>query len=57
MRWDEDVSAEGWAAEKVQCDLCTNTWVAVYPADLLKLQCPRCNNIAHFTILESGVEE
>lgn len=33
-----------WAAARVQCNICTNKWVAVFPAcvDETELQCPSC---------------
>lgn len=43
---------EGWAGEYVSCDLCGHKWVAVYPAELDRLECSNCNNMVMFNIEE-----
>lgn len=35
-------------ASMVKCDICGNTWMAVRPAGLVKLQCPNCLNMCSF---------
>lgn len=37
-----------WCGGPVQCDICTYQWVAVYPAQLDKLECPNCSNMVSF---------
>jgi DNA-directed RNA polymerase subunit RPC12/RpoP len=39
---------KGWTANHIQCDLCSHKWVAVYPADLERIECPECNNMVMF---------
>lgn len=33
---------------KVSCDLCGNSWVAVRPVGVEKLECPNCHNLSQF---------
>ena len=39
---------KGWLSSKVKCDLCSKEWRAVYHQDSEKLECPNCENMAHF---------
>jgi hypothetical protein len=39
---------ESWAADYIQCDLCSHKWTAVYPEELDRLECPNCSNIVMF---------
>lgn len=36
----------------VQCDLCTERWVAVRPTGTQKLECPNCENMVTFENIE-----
>lgn len=39
---------EYFEGSSVQCDLCNHQWVAVRPAGLQKLECPKCHNLTQF---------
>ena len=45
-------TTDGWIAAKVECNLCSHQWVAVYPADCEKLECPNCENLSLFNVIE-----
>ena len=42
-----------WSVALVKCDLCTHKWVACKEGnfDNYKLQCPNCNNLTTYEIL------
>lgn len=42
----------GWIPAKVQCNLCSYEWIAVYPASCDKLECPKCENLSLFIVVE-----
>ena len=42
----------GYYSDYVECDVCTHRWVAVYPADRDTLECPNCENMVGFEIVE-----
>jgi transposase-like protein len=42
----------GWEVAKVECPLCTQEWIAVYPSGVEKLECPHCQNTIEPIILE-----
>lgn len=37
---------------RIECDICTHTWEAVFEEDAEKIECPHCENMANFDILE-----
>lgn len=39
-----------WSEERVKCDLCSYNWVAVYPQDIERLECPNCSNMVYYEI-------
>jgi len=43
---------ETWSSGMVKCDLCSNTWVAVRPTGIEKLECPNCENMVNFEEVE-----
>lgn len=43
-----DDNQEGWVGEKVECEICTHEWAAVFPEGTPSLECPHCGN---FTIV------
>ena len=43
---------EQWTASKVECDLCTTQWVAVWEVNTPRLECPNCSNMVTITIIE-----
>lgn len=43
----------GWLSDKVTCDICIHSWVAVYHEDCEKLECPNCEQMTNFE--EGGV--
>lgn len=43
----------GWISAKVECDICSHNWVAAYPEYADKLECPNCNQLANFEIIET----
>lgn len=61
--WQNQLNPESeengkWCSELVKCDLCGDTHVAVFPAELLEseplvLECPRCKGMNIFHIIES----
>ncbi len=42
---------KGWRSEKVKCDLCGFTWIAIYHESCDKLECKNCNNMVYFEII------
>ena len=40
-----------WVGSKVECDICTHEWIAVFPAECEKLECPNCHNMVEYEIL------
>lgn len=34
-----------WEISKVECPLCTHTWIAQRPLGTKQLECPNCHNI------------
>lgn len=44
---------EGWVPAKVECNLCGNQWVVVYHSTTVKLECPNCENMTLFNIIQS----
>lgn len=42
----------GWISGKVECDICSHNWIAAYPEDTDKLECPNCQQLAHFELIE-----
>jgi len=47
---------EGFCACKVKCDLCQFQWLATYPVNCEKLQCPKCFFITTFEIVEDLIK-
>jgi len=41
-----------WSGSRIQCDVCTHKWIAVFPSDLDKIECPHCLNMVNFEIIE-----
>jgi len=39
---------DNWVANHIQCDLCSHKWVAVYPAELDRIECSNCSNMVMF---------
>jgi len=35
-------------AGMVECEICTNKWVAVRPPNLKRLECPMCRNMVRY---------
>lgn len=44
---------KGWSGGKVACDLCGEEWIAVYPAQIERLECPNCGNMVHYEEIET----
>ena len=42
-----------WQVAKVKCDLCGHEWIAAMPVDLDKVECPHCDNMVNYEIIES----
>jgi hypothetical protein len=53
--WMEENKAV-WCAAKVKCDLCGNEWYACYHRDSEQLECPNCNQMSFFEVI-NGKEE
>lgn len=43
---------EGWIPAQVMCNCCSHIWIAVYPAELEKLECPNCENMTIFNVIK-----
>lgn len=43
---------ENWINEIVKCDLCSYEWNALYETSCDRLECPNCQNMAHFEVVE-----
>jgi len=41
-----------WAGAKVQCDICTYQWIAVFNVNCERLECPNCHNMVEYEIIE-----
>ena len=39
---------EDWTTTSIECDFCSHKWQAVHPAELCKLECPKCGNMTRF---------
>ena len=39
---------KGWVGEKVTCDLCSYSWIAVYNVSCERLECTNCGNMVYF---------
>jgi len=39
-----------WLSNSIKCDLCGNSWVAVYHISSTRLECPNCRNMVMFEI-------
>ncbi len=37
--------------EKLQCDICTHTWTAVFLEPTLKIRCPNCENMVEYEVI------
>lgn len=46
---DETINPS-WCGSRVECGVCTHTWVAVYSKNSKKLECPSCGEMNHFII-------
>ena len=44
----DEINVHGWKGGMVECDICTNQWLAVRPANLTRLECPNCRQMAQF---------
>lgn len=42
----------GWTGAKIKCTICEHEWVAMFPAELDRIECPNCKNIVRYEILE-----
>jgi hypothetical protein len=40
-----------WISSKVKCDLCTHNWIAVFPYNCEKLECPNCRNMVNYEFI------
>jgi len=57
--WSKDCAIEcfniqesiSWDGSRVQCDLCSHIWIAVYPLNIDKLECPNCHNMVNYEII------
>lgn len=47
---------EGFCACKVKCNICTHVWIATYHNTVDKLQCPHCDNMTEFEIIEDLIK-
>jgi hypothetical protein len=43
---EHDINREKWTHSRVECDICSYSWIAVYLAHLNELQCPNCLQMA-----------
>lgn len=41
-----------WHAAVVECPLCTEQWIAVWPEAAIELECPNCQNLSQPIIIE-----
>ncbi len=48
---NEIVEPEDWLGKFVKCDLCSHQWTAVYFENCYKLECPNCNNMVYFKVI------
>jgi len=44
----------GWIASEVKCDLCGHEWVASFLHGTERLECPNCENIVEYEIIEDN---
>jgi hypothetical protein len=44
--------SDGWVPAKVECNLCGHHWIAVYHSTSEELECPKCNNMTLFNVIE-----
>lgn len=44
----DEIKVHGWKGGRVECDICTNKWIAIRPANLTRLECPNCRQMAQF---------
>ena len=42
---------------QVKCSVCNNSWVAVRPKGLQKLECPNCSNMVYFENIKNKDNE
>lgn len=50
--WDADKYKKGWIPAKVECNSCGHNWIAVYHNTSEELECPNCENITLFNVIE-----
>lgn len=48
---------KGWLSGKIQCDICTHNWIAVYNERCQRLECPHCERMVTFTVINQYPEE
>ncbi len=39
-----------WVGAKIECDICTHQWWAVFLSDCDKLECPNCHILTNYEI-------
>jgi ribosomal protein S27E len=44
----------GWIGGRIKCDVCSNEWLAVYHNTSEKLECPNCENMVTYELIEEA---
>lgn len=43
----------GWLVQRIKCDLCGYISLSVHHQDCDKLECPNCNHMSYYEIIEN----
>ena len=47
------MEAKEWIGSEVECDLCGHHWIAVFPAECDRLECPNCENMVTYEVIDN----